>query len=51
MYNSQTNINEQLKAVLGLHQNLMNMMNPKLNKTSGGNVESSFDPKNSTMFM
>lgn len=51
MYNSQTNTNEQLKAVLGLHQNLMSMMNPKLNKTSGGNVESSFDPKNSTMFM
>jgi hypothetical protein len=50
MFNSQTNTNEQLKAVIGLHQNLMNMMNPRLNKTNGGN-DDSFDPKNSSIFM
>jgi hypothetical protein len=50
MFNSQTNTNEQLKAVIGLHQNLVNMANPEINKTNGGKTED-FDIRNSSMFM
>ena len=50
MTNSQTNTNEQLKAVIGLHQNLVNMVaKPQINNNQGGNDD--FDPSKSNMFM
>lgn len=53
MCTSQTNTNDQLKAVIGLHENLVNMMNPNKkyqnNNNNGGNGD--FDFTNSSMFM
>ena len=51
MTNSQTNTNEQLKAVIGLHQNLVNMVaKPNItNNNVGGNND--FDPSKYNMFM
>lgn len=50
MCNSQTNTNNQLTAVLGLHKNLVNMFNKPTQKYTGGDTDE-FDPKNSSVFM
>jgi DNA-binding CsgD family transcriptional regulator len=50
MCNSQTNTNDQLNAVLGLHKNLFDMINKPTQKYAGGDTDE-FDPKNSSVFM
>ena len=48
---SQTNTNSQLNAVLGLHKNLVSMLNPKQKNNNNKGGKNEFNPLNSSMFM